>query len=83
MLVYAVTTLFAFAGLAAVFAIAAAWLTALPQIRALRRDLEACEHRLLVTARIFETVTTCDDGKIVRLPVRARMMPLQALRDAA
>lgn len=83
MLTYAIATLFAVAGLTALLVIASALRSAAPQIAALRRDLAACPQRLAVTARIVETVAAFDDGKVVRIPVRARLVPRPALRAAA
>lgn len=83
MMTYAVATFFAVAGLVSLFVIASALRTAAPKVALLKRNLALCEDRLQVTARIFETVTSVDDGKIVRLPVRARLVHQPVLRDAA
>lgn len=83
MLTYAIATLFTVAGLAALFVIAGSLRTAAPLVAALRRDLAACPERLAVSARIVETVTSFEDGKVVRIPVRARLHPAQGLRAAA
>ncbi len=83
MLTYSIATAFAFAGIVSVFVIVMALRSALPRVAQLRRDLASVSDRLAVTARIFETVVSSDDGKIVRLPVRVRMVPQPALRDAA
>lgn len=83
MLTYAIATLFAVAGFAALLVIAAALRTAAPMIASLRRDLAAYPERLVVTARIVETVARYEDGKVVRIPVRARLVPQPALRAAA
>lgn len=83
MLAIAVTALFVAAGVVSLFVIAKALRTAAPQISLLRRNLEECDGSLAVMARLFETVTSIDDGKIVRLPVRARLVHQPVLRDAA
>lgn len=83
MLTYAIATLFAVAGVTALIVIGAAVRGAAPKVAALRRELVACPERLAVSARVVETVTAFDDGKVVRIPVRARLLPAQGLRAAA
>lgn len=83
MLIYAIATLFAASGVIALLVIASALHTAAPQVAALRRDLAACPQRLALSVRIVETVTSFEDGKVVRIPVRARLAPRPALRAAA
>lgn len=83
MLTIAVATFFAVAGVVSLLVIAGALRAAAPQVALLRRNLAAHQDILTVTARLFETVTSVDDGKIVRLPVRARIVHQPVLRDAA
>lgn len=83
MLTYAIASLFAVAGAVALLVIVTALRQAAPQIATLRRDLAACPDRLAVSARIFETVAAFDDGKVVRMPIRARLARQPDLRAAA
>lgn len=83
MLTLAIATFFAVAGAASLAIIAGALRAAAPKVALLRRNLAECSDTLTVSARLFETVTSFDDGKIVRLPVRARLVHQPVLRDAA
>lgn len=83
MLTYAIATLFVLTATAAIAVIGHSLRRAAPQVAALRADLGLCSDRGTFSYRIAEIVTGIDDGKVVRLPVNARLVAPQGLRAAA
>ncbi|MFM5884973.1 MAG: hypothetical protein ACKOQ3_06555 [Novosphingobium sp.] len=83
MLTYAIAILFVLSAAVSLAVIAHSLHRAAPQVADLWAQLRQCSDAAPFRFRIVEIVTGVNDGKVVRLPVRARQVPQQGLRAAA